>query len=280
MGHVRVITDSACDLPKELIEEHGIEVVPLTIRFGTEEFTDGVDLSTAEFWKRCAGSARLPETAATAPGAFQAAYERAIADGCDGIAVVTISSELSGTYQAATVGADAVADRIAIRVVDSRTVTAAQGLLALLAAEDAAAGKTPDEIAAHVEEASTRSNLIGTLDTLDHLVKGGRVSGAKAMMGSLLSVKPLLVVRDGKVVEDGRQRTRSRALEHVAQRAEKAGPFERIAVGGGDADDLDVVATRLTAVDTTHPLIVTEIGPVVGTHGGPGVVGVCWIARS
>jgi fatty acid-binding protein DegV len=100
------------------------------------------------------------------------------------------------------------------------------------------------------------------------------------MMGSLLSVKPLLTARDGKIVDDGRQRTRARALEYVAQRAEAAAPFDWIAVGGGDADDLGIVITRLKSVDTAHPLIETEIGPVVGTHGGPGVVGVCWLERA
>ena len=99
------------------------------------------------------------------------------------------------------------------------------------------------------------------------------------MLGSLLSVKPLLVLRDGEIVEDGRQRTRGRALEHVAARTEAAAPFDWLAVGGGDASDLRVGVDRLRDVETTHPLIETEIGPVVGAHGGPGVVGVCWLAR-
>jgi DegV family protein with EDD domain len=280
MGTIKVITDSACDMPKSLLDTHRIEVVPLTIRFGDEEFTDGVDLTGAEFWKRCSESKQLPETAAPSPGAFQAAYERALDEGCTAAVVVALSSELSATYQAAVVGAEAVAGRMDVRVVDSRNVTAAEGLLALDAAEFAATGASVDEVAAHVTARVPAAGLVGTLNTLDHLVKGGRVSGAKAMMGSLLSVKPLLASRDGKIVDDGRQRTRARALEHVAQRAEAAAPFDWIAVGGGDADDLDVVVTRLQSVETAHPLIETEIGPVVGTHGGPGVVGVCWLTRA
>ena len=282
MGSVRVITDSACDMPRALLDEHHIDVVPLTIRFGAEEFTDGVDLTSADFWKRCSESAQLPETAAPAPGAFQAAYERAIDDGCDGVVVVALSSELSATYQAAVVGAEAVAGRIDVRVVDSRNVTAAEGLLALDTAEFASTGASVDDVAARATSRAGAAGLVGTLNTLDHLVKSGRVSGAKAMMGSLLSVKPLLTSRDGKIVDDGRQRTRARPLEHIAQRAVASGPFDWIAVaiGGGDADDLDVVVTRLRDVATAHPLIVTEIGPVVGTHGGPGVVGVCWLTHS
>ncbi|HEV3212792.1 MAG TPA: DegV family protein [Acidimicrobiales bacterium] len=279
MAPVRIVTDSACDLPKALLAEHRIEVVPLTIRFGTEEFTDGVDLSTAEFWKRCASSARLPETAAPSPGAFQAVYERLADEGADGVVAVTLSSELSATYQAAVLGAEAVAGRIEVRVVDSRLVTAAEGLLALEAATLAAGGASVGDVASRTAARVSDADLVGTIDTMDHLVKSGRLSGAKAVFGSLLSVKPILTVRDGLVVEGGRQRTRARALEHLATRAEAAAPFDWLAVGGGDADDLGVVVERLSGIDSTHPMIVTEIGPVVGTHAGPGIVGVCWLTR-
>jgi DegV family protein with EDD domain len=279
MGNVRIITDSGCDLPRAQLEATGIEVVPLTIRFGDEEFTDGVDLSTSEFWKRCGSSPRLPETAAPAPGAFAAAYERAADDGCSGVVAITLSSALSGTFQAASVGAAQVGDRIEVRVVDSRQVTAAQGLLCLDAAEFAKTGAGTEAVAAHATDRVPTAGLLGVLDTLDHLVKSGRLSGTKALFGSMLSVKPVLTVRDGLVVEDGRQRTRARALEHLAERAESAGPFDWLAIAGGDAKDLDVVVTRLAGVDVTHPTLVTEIGPVVGTHAGPGVIGVCWLAR-
>jgi len=278
MGHVRVITDSACDLPKSWLEELDIEVVPLSIRFGDEEFTDGVDLSADDFWKRCRESDKLPETAAPSPGAFQAAYERAAADGCAGVVAVTLSKDLSGTFQAATVGAEATS-AVPVKVVDSRTVTAAQGMLVLDAAEFARTGAGIEDVASRVESRIADSDVAGTLNTLDHLIKGGRLSGAKALFGSLLSVKPLLTVRDGKVVEDGRQRTRARAIEHICARAESAGPVDWLACAGGDADDLGTVAERLAKVHSDHPLIVTEIGPVVGTHGGPGIIGVCWLKR-
>jgi DegV family protein with EDD domain len=280
MGNVRIVTDSASDLPKALLAAHHIDVVPLTIRFGADEFTDGVDLSTAEFWKRCRAATRLPETAAPAPGAFQAAYERAADDGCDGVVVVTLSSKLSATYQAAAVAGEAVRDRIAVRVVDSLIVTAAEGLLALAGAERAAAGATVDEVADHVVSRVPSADLVGTIDTMDHLVKGGRVGGAKALVGSLLSVKPILSLRDGEVVEGGRQRTRARALEFLATKAEAAAPFDWLAVGGGDAADLDVMVARLQGVQTAHPMFVTDIGPVVGTHAGPGIVGVAWLTAS
>jgi DegV family protein with EDD domain len=279
MGNVRIVTDSACDIPRDVLDRYGVEVVPLTIRFGDEEFTDGVDLDATEFWKRCSASKALPETAAPSPGAFTVAYTRLRDQGADGVVAVTLSAELSATYQSAVVAAESMSG-FDVRVVDSRTVTAAQGLVALDAAELAATGAPVAAVEERMRSRVPVTGLAGTLDTLDHLVRGGRVSSAKAMVGSLLSVKPLLTVRDGKVEDGGRQRTRSRALEQVAQRAEAAGPFDWIAVGGGDADDLDVVVERLNGVDTVHPMIVTEIGPVVGTHGGPGVVGVCWLPKS
>jgi DegV family protein with EDD domain len=280
MAPVRIVTDSACDLPKALLDEHRIEVVPLSIRFGDEEFTDGVDLSTADFWKRCAASPRLPSTAAPSPGAFQSAYVRLADEGADGVVCVTMSSAISATHQSAVLAADAVKDRVTVRVVDSRFVTGAEGLLALEAATLAASGAGVDEVAQHTTSRVPSAHLIGTLDTMDHLVKSGRVSGAKALFGSMLSVKPILTVRDGEVVEGGRQRTRARALEYLATQTEAAAPFDWLAIGGGDADDLSTVVDRLRAVEVANPVIVTEIGPVVGTHAGPGVVGVCWLTAT
>jgi DegV family protein with EDD domain len=280
MAPVRIVTDSACDLPKALLDEHRIEVVPLSIRFGDEEFTDGVDLSTADFWKRCAASPRLPSTAAPSPGAFQSVYVRLADEGADGVVCVTMSSAISATHQSAVLAADAVKDRVTVRVVDSRFVTGAEGLLALEAATLAASGAGVDEVAQHTTSRVPSAHLIGTLDTMDHLVKSGRVSGAKALFGSMLSVKPILTVRDGEVVEGGRQRTRARALEYLATQTEAAAPFDWLAIGGGDADDLSTVVDRLRAVEVANPVIVTEIGPVVGTHAGPGVVGVCWLTAT
>jgi DegV family protein with EDD domain len=193
---------------------------------------------------------------------------------------VTLSSELSATYQAALLAAEAVKGTIDVRVVDSRLVTAAEGLLCLEAATLAATGASVADVASHTASRVADAGLVGTIDTMDHLVKSGRLSGAKAVFGSMLSVKPILTLRDGLVVEGGRQRTRARSLEHLATRAEAAAPFDWFAVGGGDADDLGVVVDRLRGIDTTHPMFVTEIGPVVGTHAGPGIVGVCWLTRT
>jgi DegV family protein with EDD domain len=277
VAKVRVVTDSACDLPDAVAADLHITVVPLSIRFGDEEFTDRKDLSPAEFWAKCKSSSVLPETAAPSPGAFQAAYEQAARDGYDGVIVISLSAKLSATNQSATLGAEAVAGTIPVRVVDSCAVTMAQGLIAMELATTAAAGATIDELVTLATDLIGRVGVIGTIDTLEHLIKGGRLTGAKALLGSMLSVKPLLELRDGEVVDAGRQRTRAKALASVIATTKAAAPLRRVAVVHGSAADVDVVTTALADVATEFPLLVAEMGSVVGTHGGPGIVGVCWI---
>jgi len=280
MATIRVITDSASDVPVDIAQKWNIDVVPLTIRFGNDEFVDRIDLTPAAFWAKCKESSTLPETAAPSPGAFQEAYERALADGCSGAIVVTLSSELSATNQAAVLGAEALKGRLDVRVVDTQAVTMAEGLVAIDVAEAAAGGASLDELESLARSVSSRAHVVGTINTLEHLVKGGRITGAKALLGSVLSIKPLLRLRDGIVVEAGRQRTRARALAACVDEAVAAQPLRRLAVVHGDADDIEAIVESLKTVETEYPLVVTDIGSVVGTHGGPGIVGVCWIAAS
>ncbi len=277
MAKIRVITDSASDLPGEIATRLDIDIVSLTIRFGDEEFVDRVDLSPAQFWAMCKASKVLPETAAPSPGAFQEAYERASRDGCDGVLVVTISAALSATHQSATLAADAVADSIPVRVVDTKAVSMAQGLLAMDVAELASTGAEIDELESRARHLVERVGVCGTLDTLEHLVKGGRVGGARALIGQVLSIKPLLALKDGVVAEAGRQRTRAKALAAVAAVARRHAPLSRIAIAHGDANDVGTLIEMVRDIPSNEPLIVTDIGPVVGTHGGPRIVAICWV---
>jgi DegV family protein with EDD domain len=279
MPGIRIVTDSAADIPTEDSARLGITVVPLSIRFGSEEYTDVVDLSPADFWAKCKASAALPETAAPSPGAFQEAFEAAKAAGADGVVCMNISSELSGTYQAALAAADAMGD-FPVKVIDSRAVTMAQGLLVIAAAERAAAGATADEIATSFASDLERTGVVGTLDTLEHLKKGGRVGGAAALMGSVLSIKPMLKLEDGRVAEAGRTRTRAKAIDQVASIVASEAPFAQLAVVHGAASDLDDLVGKLKDVECDSPIIVGDIGSVVGTHGGPGIIGVCWVKRA
>jgi DegV family protein with EDD domain len=276
---VRVVTDSACDLPDDLIERYGIEVVPLTIRFGTEELVDRKELSTDEFWRRLAESDVLPETSAPSAGAFEAAFRRLADDGATGIVCINLSSKLSATMQSAQVAAQTVQADCPVTVVDSLLVSMGLGSLCLTAAQRAADGDSLESIVANVTDRRNRSKLYGTLDTLEFLKKGGRVGNARALLGSMLAIKPVVEVRDGVVEEAGKVRTRSKALRLLVDRV-KEGPFENLAVLHGNAPDLDELLDLLEPLADRDQIVVGQIGPVIGTHAGPRVIGVTFQAGS
>ena len=277
MARIRVVTDSACDVPEEIAQRLDIDIVSLSIRFGDEEFIDRVDLSPSEFWAKCKASKTLPETAAPSPGAFQAAYERAKSDGCDGVIVITLSALLSATHQSATLAADAVKDSIDVRVIDSKAVSMAQGLMVIDVAELASTGATLDALVSDAESLVEKVGVVAMLDTLEHLIKGGRVGGARALLGQVLSIKPLLELKDGVVAEAGRQRTKAKALVAIAQVTKSHAPLKRLALVHGASSEVAALEALVADVATQHPIIVTDMGPVVGTHGGPGIIGLCWI---
>jgi DegV family protein with EDD domain len=276
MPGVRIVTDSACDLTEELVKQHEVIVVPLTIRFGAEEFVDRSELASDEFWRRCKGKGDLPGTAAPSPGAFMAAYERAATEGADGVLCLTISSKLSATYASAVTAAESFGG-IPVRVVDTRSVTMGQGLMAIAAAEEAVAGAGLDQLVAATEDRITRTRVYGVLGGLDFLQRGGRIGGAQALVGSLLSIKPVIVVKDGEVAEESKQRTRSRALSYLSAKVAGEAPLERLAVADGACDDIEEVLRGLRAIPGQHPLLSVQLGPVVGSHTGPNTVGVCYI---
>ena len=278
MARIRVVTDSACDLNADLAAEQGLTIVPLSIRFGSEEFVDGSTLSTDDFWARCAASPVLPETSAPSPGAFQAAFVAAADEGYDGVLSISLSAGVSATYQAAVTAAKTVEDRIPVRTIDSRSMTMGQGLMALDLAELAAGGAALDEVAARADYLIPRTRVFGVVDTLEHLEKGGRIGGARALLGSLLSIKPVVTLFDGVVAEESKQRTRSRSLRYLADKAKTAAPLSRLAVCNGAATDIDGFLEMMEGVQTQHPLVVVDLGPVVGTHTGPGTIGVCMVA--
>jgi DegV family protein with EDD domain len=280
MARIRVVTDSACDLSAEVAAAHGITVVPLSIRFGADEFVDGRDLSTSEFWARCKASPVLPETAAPSPGAFQEAFQAAASDGYDGVLSLSISGGVSATFQAATAAASSLAGSVDVRAVDSRSMTMGLGLMAIDVAELAATGADLDALCARVEELKARTSVFGVVETLDHLEKGGRIGGARALLGSMLKIKPVVTLVDGEVAEESKQRTRTRSLEYLAGKALASPPLSRIAVANGAAADIDQFLAMLADVKSEHPLVVGDLGSVVGTHTGPGTIGLCMVTVS
>jgi DegV family protein with EDD domain len=276
---VRVVTDSACDLPDDLIERNGIGVVPLTIRFGNEELIDRKELSTDEFWRRLADSDVLPETSAPSAGAFEGAFRGMVEDGATGIICINLSSKLSATMQSAQVAAQAVQADCPVVVIDSLMVSMGLGSLCLTAAQRAADGDSLDSIVANVTDRRNRSKLYGALDTLEFLKKGGRVGNARALLGTMLAIKPVLEVRDGVVEEAGKVRTRSKALRLLVDRV-KEGPFENLSVLHGNAPDVDELLDLLEPLASRDQIVVGQIGPVIGTHAGPRVIGVTFQAAT
>lgn len=269
---VRVVTDSACDLPAPLVAELGIDVVPLTIRFGAEELVDGVELSNQAFWQRLPGATTLPETAAPSAGAFAARFRALAEGGADGIVCINLSSRLSATMQAAQVAAQSL-DGCPVEVIDSLTCSMGLGNLCLAAARRANEGAPLDEIVLEVTDRRERTRLFGTLDTLEFLKKGGRVGNARALLGSMLAVKPVVEIRGGVVEEAGKVRTRSKALRLLADKVHEQ-PVEEVAVLQGDAPDIDDFLDLIEDVAPRDKIVVGSVGPVIGTHAGPGVLGV------
>jgi DegV family protein with EDD domain len=283
---VKIVTDSSCDLPDGLVSELGIDVVPLTIRFGDEELVDRKDLSPSEFWARCATSSALPSTAAPAPGAFEEVFRKAAANGAEGVMCVVLSSKLSATGEAAQAGARAVADVVPVTVVDSLSVSLGHGMMAVQGARRAAAGATLEEIVAMAEDMARRTKIFATLDTLEYLKRGGRIGAAQALLGSILSIKPCIEVVDGKVEPGPKQRTRSRSLQWLADRVgalssgTEAGKVENLAVLHGDAPDVDTLLGLLDPHFPREQIVIGQLGAVVGAHTGPRTIGVAFQTAS
>ncbi len=254
--------------------------MPLTIRFGDEEFVDREELSTAEFWSRCVNSPTLPETAAPAPGLYERVYRAAAANGARGVLVVSLSSALSATMQSAqlaarTIAADESID-LDVRVVDSRTITMGLGTIAIACARAADDGASIDAIERLAHDLVERTRVFGALDTLDNLKKGGRIGNAKAMLATALSIKPIIEVTGGVVEQGGKQRTRSKALSFLVDKVQSyEGSIENLAVMHADCSDVDLFV-ELLAEHYPGEIVVGEIGPVIGTHGGRGTIGVAF----
>jgi DegV family protein with EDD domain len=285
MGRVAVVTDSTADLMPEVAAAAGLRVVPLFVTFGTEEFRVGVDLSTEQFWARMlAPDAPFPTTAAPSPGTFRETFEALFAEGAEAIVCPTIGSKLSATFQSATLAAQALPDR-EIHVIDTGSTSMSTGIPALLASEMAAAGVPAAEIAATIRDRLPDVDLFITVDTLEYLKKGGRLSPARAAIGTVLSVKPIITVTDGIVVMAEKPRTRAKARERVIELITEK-PIERLAViytptspreeveGFRDA----IVARVPGGIDPAN-VSIGLLGASTGPHLGPGLMGAAFLRR-
>jgi DegV family protein with EDD domain len=275
---VRIVTDSACDLPEAVCEELGVEVVPLTIRFGDREYVDRKELSIDAFWRELEASSVLPETSAPSVGAFEETFRRLSDDGADAIVCINLSARMSATMQSAQVAAKALDGTTPIEIIDSLSASMGIGNLVLHAARRARAGASLEEIVSEVLARREREHVFAALDTLEYLRKGGRIGGAQAMLGSMLSVKPIISVLNGAVESAGRVRTRSKALRFLIDQI-PVGKVEIISVLHANAPDLDEFLAMLAPVVPDAEVTVGVIGPVIGVHTGPRLMGIAWIDR-
>jgi DegV family protein with EDD domain len=281
MSRVAIVTDSASDLAPRRAAELGISVVPLLVSFGGETFKAGVELSAEDFWARMtAPDAPFPTTAAASPVAFRDAFEAAFAAGAESVVCIDVGASLSATFTSAKLGREMLPER-EIHVLDSDTAAFGLALLAMLGRDLAEAGRSGAEIAAELAARATDVEAIVCLDTLEYLRRGGRISGAQAVIGTLLSVKPIIGIRNGKVEQVDKVRTRGkareRAIEFITSR-----PIERLAIFHSISPDLDQFRSAvIAAVGTVDPADVETavIGPSIGPHLGPGALGAAMLYR-
>jgi DegV family protein with EDD domain len=276
MGRIAVFTDSASDLEPADAAAAGIHVVPLIVTFGSESYKSGVDMSTQAFWDRMvAPDAPFPTTAASSPGDFKAAFEAAFAEGAEAIVSINVASTLSGTIKSVQIAREMLADR-EIHIVDSLSASMSQVLLARMAVQMAAEDVPAAEIAERLRGRTKDLRVYLTLETLEYLKKGGRISGTRAAIGTLLSVKPIISVEEGVVDTVDRVRTRSKARERLIELI-TARPIERIEILHTLTPDVEafrdeVIARARGSLDPAT-VSIGLVGPSVGPHLGPGCLG-------
>lgn len=281
MAGVRIVTDSAADIPAEVAGELDITVVPLLVNMGGKSYRDGVDISGEAFYHELAATRSVTTTSMPTVASFEEVYRRLTSEGYE-VVSIHMSSVISGTYNAALMAsnADGVVQG-AISVVDTHTLTMAEGWVAIRAAQAAREGKSREEIEALANRLSPRAHIIGLLDTLEYVIKSGRVSRLPGTIGTLLNIKPILTVRPtGEAVILERVRTRKRALARMVELTAALGPLDAFAViHAADEEGAAELLEMLRPLNPPEPVIVHHIGAVLGTHIGPRGVGVCCLER-
>jgi DegV family protein with EDD domain len=271
---VKIVTDSAADIPRETAKTLGINIVPLTVAFGNDVYRDGVDLTPDEFFHKVEQCNEFPKTAHPTVTSFVETY-RSIAAKGDAIISIHLSRKFSGTFQAAMLARDAVATDFQVEVIDSETVSMGLGLIVISAAKAVKDGATFNEILGLTNRNVPKIRLAAFFQTLEYLHRGGRIGRAKTMMSSLLRVKPMIVVRDGEVHPFSLARTRTGAIKRLFEFASSLPSIEELSVMyGNDLKEADTLLEMLDAVFPRHRIRVAQGGSTLGTHTGPGALAI------
>jgi len=267
---VKIVTDSSCDLPAEIVQELEITVVPLYVRFGEEVYREQVDISLDEFYQKLEHGPIHPVTIQPGPQDFVTAYQK-LTQEADGIVSIHISSKLSGTCNSALQGKKLLEKDFPIEVVDSQIITVGLGLICIAAAKMAKAGESLDSVVEEVKQMIPNIRLLALLDTLKYLQKGGRIGKAKALLGSILNVKPMITLKEGEVVPAGQTRSRSKGIERLFSFVESASNIEDLAIAYNTTpDEAQALAERLGSLFTKEAVRVGRLGTTLGVHMGPG----------
>ena len=269
---VKIVTDSSADLPPQLAQQLGITVVPLYVRFGSEVYRERVDISDDEFYQRLLHGPTHPVTIQPSPQDFVNAYQE-LSPEADGIVSIHISSKLSGTCNSALQGKEMTDKGCPIEVMDSQLVSVGLGLISMAAATVAKTGADLQRVVEEVKQTIPNSHLLCLIDTLKYLLLGGRVGKAKALVGSLLSVKPLLTLKEGETVPVGQARSRSKGIERLFDFVKNATDIQDLAVAYSTTlDEVHALAERMGSIFTKAPIKVVRLGTTLGVHLGPGAL--------
>lgn len=277
MAKIKIMTDSVSDLPIDIIENLDIEVVPLTINFEEESYKDGVEISNKEFYEKLENCKILPTTSQVTPGEFLERYKKFDND-YDHIIVITISFELSGTYQSAVTAAKLGGLEDKVTVIDSRGVTLGQGMIVIETARMAKRGEGKEKIIDRAKEMTETVEYILVMDTLKNLKKGGRLSATKAFVGEKLKIKPVLTMKDGKLIMVNKVRGRKKVINWIIKEMKKANvDFSKQPIGVNHTNCKDFAIELSEKIEETFEpkeIILGEVGATVGTHGGAGAIAV------
>ncbi|MFC1871689.1 DegV family protein [Chloroflexota bacterium] len=273
---IKIVTDSTADLPPELIKELGITVVPLYVCFGKDVYRDREDITEDDFYTRLLYGDTHPTTTQPTPQDFAEVYRR-LASEADGIVSIHISGKLSGTLNSALQGKKMAEDRCPIEVIDSKTTSMALGLIVMAAANMVKTGTSLPQMTSELEQVIPSVQLLVLFDTLKYLAKGGRIGKAKSLLGSVLSVKPILTIKDGEFVPVSQVRSRAKGIEKLFDFAQGADKIEDLAIiYSTTPDEARSLGERVSSIIPQKQIRTARLGPVLGTHGGPGVLAVAF----
>jgi DegV family protein with EDD domain len=277
---IKIVTDSTADLTPQLAKEHDITVVPVYLRFGDEVFHDQVDISADEFYRRLSHDTIHPSTTQPSPQDFADVYKGLIKK-ADGIISIHVSSKLSGTCNSALQGKAAIGKECPIEVIDSQVVTMGLGQLAIAANTLAQSGKSLQQVVEEVKKMIPSIHVLGLLDTLKYLALGGRIGKVQALLGSVLSVKPMLTIKDGVLTPAGRVRSRAKGTDILFDYVKNAVDIQDLAVVyNTEREEAQAFVKRLGAIFPEEKIRLAQLGPALGVHTGPGILFISLRGRS